>query len=74
MDEQAIISMIDDEQSLKDRLKELRSELNEALEETDVYKHYHEMLADNEKLKPKSVKSYALKLAYDDYKHKNEPN
>ena len=72
MSEQAILRMIGDEKNLKDRMKQLKSTLNEALEQTHVYKHYHEMLSQNDKLKPKAVKTYALKLAYDDYNHKVE--
>lgn len=70
MSDQSIIRLIEDEQRLKDRLKAHKTTLNEALEETHVYKHYQEVLSQNDKLTPKAVKSYSLKLAYDDYKHK----
>ena len=72
MSEQAIVRLIEDELDLKERLKDLKSRLNEKLEDTHVYKHYHDILSQNERLKPKAMKSYALKLAYDDYKHKVE--
>lgn len=67
-----ITSLIERETDLKEQLKELRKDLNERLEQTQVYKSYSEQLTLDERFSKKVIKSHSLKLAYETFKPKED--
>ena len=63
-----ITSLIAKELELKERLKDIKREIVDQIEETDMYREIVNLYADVNDVNPKTAHSHAVKVVYEHHK------
>jgi cytoplasmic iron level regulating protein YaaA (DUF328/UPF0246 family) len=64
-----ITSLIAKELELKERLKDIKREIVDQIEETDMYRGIVNLYADVNDVNPKTAHSHAVKVVYEHHKN-----